>query len=141
MSAPILRALDDNKDEQDVSTLVPTKQTVLIGYSANLFIQDDPLISYFIVGALSTTPPLKLFNQSLGISGDAFTIASLAYANTSYFNNFHNILDHSGNSHASFLVPPLGFLQGLNCYFVGLTWNPARAQWLHITNVAEVLIR
>jgi len=142
LSSEILRLYNsqDNHSCKIGVQLTPHKQGVSIGQSAPLSIQDEPNISYFIVGALSTKPPLSLFGQPLGITADPMTIASLAFANTKYFQNFQNVLNSKGAAAASFYVPNLTFLRGLTVYFVGLTWTPARLNRLGVSNVVTVTV-
>lgn len=140
LSGEILRCYNnqDNNSYRVGAQLTPRHQNVSIGQSAPLSIKDDPNVSYFILGAISTKPTLSLFGQPLGIAADPMTIASLAFANTKYFQNFQNILNNRGAAAASFYVPNLTFLRGLTTYFVGLTWTPARLNRLSVSNVVTV---
>jgi hypothetical protein len=124
------------------AALCPFSQTTAGSTLINLSLKDQgyPNTAYWVVGAFRTQPSLVLFGRKLGITGDALTIASLSFANSKYFYNFHGMLNSSGEATMSLIVPNTPFLKGTVMYFVALTWTPFRKEWLHVSNRANLTI-
>lgn len=133
-------------DAQPINaTMTPTFATVPTGNSQTFLLQDtnirDCNLSYFVLGSIKVVPRARLFGRYLGIGLDEFTIATLAYANTQYFNKFQGSLNCFGQAAPTFMVPNESYLRGYLFYFVGITWDPKRTNRMHVSNVVAVRVR